>query len=114
MICVGPIRIVGRACSRGCGRPLWADGLCRPCWGLYPALRDPSTSWTCHVCGEERDDSVVSVVSHDVSALSGLPPTTHFENVRYCNDRAECAAAAFAHPDPPAPLFPSARRRRGD
>ena len=50
--------------------------------------------WTCHVCGAERPDALISVHKTDRSADFGLPPGTWIENVRYCNDRPECVAGA--------------------
>lgn len=50
----------------------------------------PSLTWTCHVCGEERPDEKISVYSRD-HVRNGVPIR---ENVRYCNDRPECAEGA--------------------
>jgi len=54
-------------------------------------------TWTCHICGQERPDSKISVEKHRVR----MPGTNMRveENVRYCNDKAECANAAptFSH-----------------
>ena len=50
-----------------------------------------SGTWTCHVCKDERPDAAISVVSTDLSKQYGLPPGTMKQNVRYCNDRPECA-----------------------
>lgn len=65
-------------------------------------------TWTCHVCDEERPDARISVARHDDSARHDLPEGTWIENVRFCNDRTSCTAAAILHPDPPAPFFPRA------
>lgn len=51
-------------------------------------------SWTCHVCKEERPDSLISVVIHDMSTEYKLPPRSMKRNVRYCNDRTGCWKAA--------------------
>ena len=47
-------------------------------------------TWTCHICGEERPDSKVSVCSTDLSEEHKLPKGTMVQNVRYCNDRKNC------------------------
>jgi len=47
-------------------------------------------TWKCHICGEERPDDRISVRTIDRSAEMGLPPGTFQENIRYCNDNAEC------------------------
>ena len=46
--------------------------------------------WKCHVCGEVRPDVFISVRTKDMSKEYGLPIGTFKQNVRYCNDRAEC------------------------
>jgi hypothetical protein len=53
-----------------------------------------ATTWTCNICGDERPDPVVSVAKHPVQIRGTILPgaTT---NVRYCNDRADCTAAAI-------------------
>jgi len=52
-------------------------------------------TWTCHVCGRERPDERISVESRQV--MRGTVVFT--ENVRYCNDRAECIekAKVYSH-----------------
>lgn len=51
-------------------------------------------SWTCHVCGDERPDERISVYKTEVRTTpSGVQFSAH---VRYCNDRAACAAGAPA------------------
>ena len=59
-------------------------------------LRAPflAISWTCHVCGEERLDQFISVVTQDLSAEHGLPVGTYSQNVRHCNDRPRCSERA--------------------
>lgn len=47
-------------------------------------------TWTCHVCGEERPDDKISVHSKWAS-VAGIEVK---QNVRYCNDRPECAEGA--------------------
>jgi hypothetical protein len=59
---------------------------------LYP-------TWTCHVCGDERPDSAISVFTSTVT-VNGVPIT---QNVRFCNDREDCIQKAptikFFRPD---------------
>ena len=52
-------------------------------------------TWTCHICGEERPDRLISVRSKTVKH-AGFTTT---ENVRYCNDRITCSTASlsFSH-----------------
>jgi hypothetical protein len=51
-------------------------------------------TWICHICKEERGDAFISVVSKDTSSQFDLPPGTMKQNVRYCNDRADCMEKA--------------------
>ena len=51
-------------------------------------------TWTCHICGEERPDNKISVISTDLSAEWGFPAGTVAQNVRYWNDRELCRAGA--------------------
>ena len=48
------------------------------------------TSWTCHICGEERPDEKISVYITDLSKSKNLPIGTFKQNVRYCNDKEDC------------------------
>lgn len=50
--------------------------------------------WKCHVCGDERPDEKISVLTRDKSGEFGFPLATIMENVRYCNDRKECIEGA--------------------
>lgn len=52
---------------------------------------NPSLTWTCHVCGEERPDPCIGVLSRDRPTDLGVRVR---ENVRHCNDRRECAEGA--------------------
>ena len=52
-------------------------------------------TWKCHVCGEVRPDVFISVCAKDMSKEYGLPTGTFKQNVRYCNDNAECAQKAL-------------------
>ena len=46
--------------------------------------------WTCHICGMQRLDCFISVRTIDTSEEFGLSKGTMTQNVRYCNDNAEC------------------------
>lgn len=47
-------------------------------------------TWTCHICLNERPDDKISVISKSLN----IPGVDAKQNIRYCNDRAECAAGA--------------------
>ncbi len=58
-------------------------------------------SWTCHVCGDERPDAYIGVMSRWAYRLPNrmslvLPQNRIYfkQNVRYCRDRGECMAEA--------------------
>lgn len=53
-------------------------------------------TWTCHICGEERPNDKISVLSTDLSAEYGFPPGTVQQNVRHCNDDVRCCDRARA------------------
>ena len=46
-------------------------------------------TWTCHICGQERPDAQISVHTR-VHPIEGCGGTTMRENIRYCNDNADC------------------------
>ncbi len=48
-------------------------------------------TWSCHVCGRERPDAMISVKSRRVMFYGGV---TAQENVRHCNDRQSCIDGA--------------------
>ncbi|MBA7648703.1 hypothetical protein ES703_56491 [subsurface metagenome] len=48
-------------------------------------------TWTCHICERERPDAKISVVSKPL-IINGK--TVGQQNIHYCNDNPECAAAA--------------------
>lgn len=54
------------------------------------------TSWTCHICGRERPDDKISVVSKPI-VFEGR--CIGEQNIRYCNDNEECMRKApdFSH-----------------
>jgi hypothetical protein len=54
-----------------------------------------SMTWTCMVCGDERPDAAISVAHRPLRGLEDRFPDARV-NVRYCNDRPTCAAAAHA------------------
>ena len=47
-------------------------------------------TWKCHVCGDVRPDSKISVYKTKKS-IGDVPVT---QNVRYCNDRQSCIEGA--------------------
>jgi hypothetical protein len=47
-------------------------------------------TWTCHVCGETRPDSKISVYSTELQ-INGIIIK---QNVRHCNDRPNCIEEA--------------------
>lgn len=47
--------------------------------------------WTCHICGRSRPDAKISVAKH--THVDGYGHERG-ENVRYCNDSADCEQAA--------------------
>ena len=48
-------------------------------------------TWTCHVCGERRPDSKISVAKHRLITDTGIEMG---QNVRYCNDNPACEKRA--------------------
>ncbi len=55
--------------------------------------------WTCHICGELRPDDKISVLTKPL-IINGQAAGE--QNIRYCNDKADCAAGAqdFEHIKP--------------
>jgi hypothetical protein len=53
-----------------------------------------SMTWTCMVCGDERPDAVISVAYRPIPGLEDRFPEGARVNVRFCNDRPDCAATA--------------------
>ena len=49
-------------------------------------------TWKCHICGETRPDERISVQKNK-RVIPGTNQKVE-ENVRYCNDKAECTSAA--------------------
>ncbi len=47
-------------------------------------------TWTCHICGDERPDAKISVLSKPL----GIPGVEAKQNIRYCNDRQKCIDGA--------------------
>jgi hypothetical protein len=48
--------------------------------------------WTCHICGEERPDSSISV--HQRRETDPRFPGAKTQTVRYCNDQPLCTFGA--------------------
>ena len=53
--------------------------------------------WHCHICGQYRPDDKIRVFTTDISAEHGQPPGTILQNVRYCEDKADCVIKAQTH-----------------
>lgn len=51
-------------------------------------------AWTCHVCGRERPDAAISVRKRPLIYQGKYVGT---QNIRYCNDRAECIEGSETH-----------------
>lgn len=53
-------------------------------------------TWTCHICKKTRPDDKISVLSKPL-IIDGKPVGQ--QNIRYCNDNAECIEQAqnFSH-----------------
>lgn len=49
--------------------------------------------WRCHLCGDERPDDRISVLSR-VHPIKDAGGATYSENIRYCNDRTSCISKA--------------------
>ncbi len=47
-------------------------------------------TWTCHVCGEERPDVMISVFSRRKT----IGPVEFQENIRHCIDKQTCIDGA--------------------
>lgn len=48
-------------------------------------------TWKCHICGEERPDDKISVVTKPL-IINGQ--VCGEQNIRYCNDRPACIEGA--------------------
>ena len=53
-------------------------------------FRGPLT-WKCHICGAERPDAKISVLTKPL-VINGK--ACGEQNIRYCNDRAKCIEGA--------------------
>ena len=53
-------------------------------------------TWKCHVCGEERPDDKISVLSKPIIINGQVVPGGQ-QNTRYCNDRPACIEGAKEH-----------------
>lgn len=58
-------------------------------------------TWTCMICWDERPDDKISVAHRKLRGFEDAFPRTRC-NVRYCNDRPACDAAAHAEEPWPA------------
>jgi len=50
-----------------------------------------NVAWKCHICGEERPDGKISVVTKPL-IINGQ--VCGEQNIRYCNDRPTCIEGA--------------------
>ncbi len=50
-------------------------------------------TWTCHVCGDDRPDELIDVMTTSKVSPNGV---VFEQNVRYCKDRIQCEAGAIA------------------
>jgi len=50
-------------------------------------------TWKCHICGEERPDDKISVLTKPL-VINGVPISGGQENIRYCNDKPACVEGA--------------------
>ncbi len=54
------------------------------------AFTEPLT-WKCHICGEERPDASISVLTKPL-VINGMQCGN--QNIRYCNDNPACIEGA--------------------
>lgn len=47
-------------------------------------------SWRCGICGKEREDKFISVISYFLKLLPGAEV-----NLKYCNDKSDCLEGAI-------------------
>ena len=52
---------------------------------------DFNDTWTCHICGEERPDDKISVLTKPLVIRGRYCGA---QNIRYCNDRRACIEGA--------------------
>lgn len=50
-------------------------------------------TWKCHICGDERPDEKISVLSKPL-IINGQVVLGGQQNIRYCNDRPACIEGA--------------------
>ena len=50
-------------------------------------------TWKCHICGEERPDNKMSVLSKPLIIKGQVIPGSG-QNIRHCNDRPACIEGA--------------------
>jgi len=51
-------------------------------------------TWKCHICGEERPDDKISVLSKQLVINNRVCGE---QNIRYCNDRPACIEGAKSY-----------------
>ena len=50
-------------------------------------------TWKCHICGDERPDEKIPVLSKPL-IINGQVVLGSQQNIRYCNDRSTCIEGA--------------------
>ena len=61
--------------------------------GIRQIGMKPFDTWKCHICGEERPDDKISVLSKPL-IINGQAVSGGQQNIRYCNDRTACIEGA--------------------
>jgi hypothetical protein len=54
----------------------------------------------CCVCKTFRFDGDIKVLVRDLSRSKGMPVGTYTQEIKYCGDKADCAAGAVKYPVP--------------
>lgn len=57
-------------------------------------MKPPFDKWICHICGEERPDAKISVLTRPL-IINGRQCGE--QNIRHCNDRPACIEGAKEH-----------------
>lgn len=60
-------------------------------WNPIKAMGIGEVTWKCHICGEERPNDKISVLSKPL-VINGR--SCGEQNIRYCNDRPACIEGA--------------------
>lgn len=70
--------------------------------GRRRARRPSYLRWRCDICGRERYDRHISVITKPLM-IGGKPALGGVENIKYCSDNPDCTqkAKTFSHLAPP-------------